>query len=116
MARPRKLTKKRVSELVKAMEEYTANTDVPILSEFAYQHGVLRETIYDYDEFSTVRKALIAKKEAQLERLALVGVVDKTMAIFSLKQLGWSDKQAVDHTVNGPVEFTLKIGEESGDE
>ena len=54
--------------------------------------------MYDYDEFSALRKRAIDKKEAQLERMALSGDVDKTMAIFSLKQLGWSDKQQVEHS------------------
>lgn len=112
MGRPRTYSDDEVLDLIERFEEYIANTDIPIIAEFAYQNGVLRETLYDYEEFSTLRKAAIDKKEAQLERLALKGEVDKTMAIFSLKQLGWSDKQQVEHS--GDAGF-IKIIMPNGD-
>lgn len=70
-------------------------TPIPILKEFCYQNDIPSNHIYDHKEFTESIKTLIDKKEAQLEREALSGKIDKTMAIFSLKQLGWSDKQDV---------------------
>lgn len=107
MGRPRSLSEDRVNDLVSAFERYIAETPIPIIVEFAYQNGIARDIIYDYDAFTTLRKMAIDKKEAQLERLALQGEIDKTMAIFSLKQLGWSDRQAVEHS--GQVEGKLVI-------
>lgn len=97
--------------MLDALQEYIASTDIPILAEFAYQHNVLRESIYDYPEFSTLRKTLIAKKEAQLERKGLEGEIDRTMAIFSLKQLGWTDRQQMEHTGEGggPVAISVEF-------
>ena len=46
----------------------------------------LRETI----------ERLLDCKEWLLERLGREGKIEKTMAVFSLKQLGWSDSQAVE--------------------
>lgn len=39
-----------------------------------------------------------------LERKALSGEIDKTMAIFSLKQLGWSDKHELT-----PMETVMRV-------
>jgi hypothetical protein len=39
----------------------------------------------------------LTKKEAQLERKALYNEINVSMAIFSLKQLGWSDRTEQTH-------------------
>ena len=98
--RPRKHTDEEVAQYVALFRAYIDETDIPIICEFCYLNHIPRETIYDYDEFSTLRKECIDKKEARLERGGLDGKVDKTMAIFSLKQLGWSDRQQ--HELSGP--------------
>lgn len=103
--RPRKFTKKRIKEIIADFEDYISFTEVPIVAEFAYQQNILRESLYDYPEFSTVLKKCIAKKESQLEKLALSGKVSTPMAIFSLKQIGWSDKKEVEHS--GGVGVTI---------
>lgn len=97
--------------------KYIEDTDIPIIAEFAYQHDVTRQSLYDYDAFSTLLKKAIAKKEAQLERLALMGQVDKTMAIFSLKQLGWSDRQQVEHSGSDdtPVRIVYEVVDAGGE-
>jgi hypothetical protein len=41
----------------------------------------------------------IAKKEGALERMALEGKVNTSMAIFSLKQLGWKDTHEQTHHI-----------------
>ena len=90
--RPRKYSKNHVQELCEKLEQYIAETRIPILAEFAYKNNVEREVFYKYDEFSTLIKKLISKKEAQLERLSLERKINHSMAIFSLKQLGWRDQ------------------------
>ncbi|MDU0328594.1 hypothetical protein RW092_00045 [Paenibacillus sp. 3LSP] len=87
-----------ISELVEKFREYIRETELPIIAEFAYQNEIDKTLIYDKDEFSTLRKIAIAKKEARLERGTLIGEYNPTMAVFSLKQLGWTDKQQVEAT------------------
>lgn len=92
VGRPSKLNDCDIQETIKKFEKYIDETPIPIVAEFAYQNKILRETLYDYKEFSTVLKACIDKKTAQLEKAGLANKVNVGMAIFSLKQLGWSDK------------------------
>ena len=96
--RPVKYTKEKLEEIRQAIEDYTKKTKIPILAEFAYKNDIRRGTLYDMPELSDAIKALIDKKESQLEKLALDQKVNTTMAIFSLKQIGWKDKQEVEHT------------------
>ena len=96
--RPQKYTKQRRREILAALEKYYAETDIPILAEFAYKHGITRQRLYEFPELSDTIKLAIEKKEAQLERLSLSGKIEKTMAIFSLKQLGWTDRAEVKHS------------------
>ena len=93
VGRPRTFTDEQVAEIRDKLVQYIATTEIPIVAEFAYQNDINRQILYDYPEFSTLTKKLIAKKEAQLERKGLMNEVNSTMAIFSLKQLGWTDKQ-----------------------
>lgn len=85
------------AEYLKSMEskiiDYTNKTKIPILAEFAYTHNVLREQLYQYPELSYAIKRLMTKKESQLEKYGLSK--NNTMAIFSLKQLGWTDKNEI---------------------
>lgn len=94
--RPRKYSKQFLEDLAKEFEKYIDNTEIPIIAEFAYQHNVSHQFFYDYDEFSALLKKARNKKIAQLEKLALEGKINVTMAIFSLKQLGWTDKKDID--------------------
>ena len=50
---------------------------------------------------------LICKKEANLEKGLLGNVLNPTGAVFSLKQLGWSDRQEID--INQNVQFKFDI-------
>ena len=94
---PRKYDRK---DLLEKLQEYIKNTDMPIVSEFAYKYGIPREYLYqmskDEDELSYTIKSLINKKEYELERGGLTGKYNPSMAIFSLKQLGWKDRQDID--------------------
>lgn len=94
MARPREWDR---AELLEALTQYIEITEIPILAEFAHDHGVLRQYLYDLPELSDALKACTQKKEAQLEKLTLNGKVVPSMAIFSLKQLGWKDTHEQTH-------------------
>lgn len=96
MARPREYDRE---ALMAELEQYIENTDIPILAEFAAQHGFGKGLLHDWPEFSDLVKRCTSKKESALERQALAGNVNCAMAIFSLKQLGWSDRQ--DMTLKG---------------
>ena len=96
--RPKKYTEELTKQICQKIDEYTDSVDIPILAEFCYQNDIRKQTLYEHAEFSDSIKALIEKKEAQLERKALNKEIDHTMAIFSLKQLGWTDKQEIQHS------------------
>jgi hypothetical protein len=104
MARPREWDR---AELEEAFWQYIEKTEIPIIAQFAYEHGVRRDQLYEMPELSNALKACIAKKETALESKALSGGVNCSMAIFSLKQLGWSDK--IDQTHKGDSAHPLMI-------
>jgi len=82
--------------MLKRIDEYTDNTVIPILKELCYQqywdYDYMMELKANKPELSQSIKRLLNKKEAQLEKLCLLGKIEKTMAIFALKQLGWKDR------------------------
>ena len=96
MARPKK-EKYNVDSICKEIDKYINTVELPILKELCY----LKNYNYDYimqlqrksDKLSQSIKRLLNKKEVILERKGLNSEVNSTMAIFSLKQLGWKDKQ-----------------------
>jgi len=98
VGRPRLYNPEEIETIKTEFINYIGETDIPIIAEFSYKHNVPRETLYKYEEFSTLLKDCITKKEAALEAKALRGDVNVTMAIFSLKQLGWSDKMQTELT------------------
>jgi hypothetical protein len=81
------------------IEAYTDETEVPILKEFAYKNHILTTTLYEHPELSFSIKRLIEKKEAELERGMLTGRYNATGCVFSLKQLGWRDRQEIETTI-----------------
>lgn len=48
-----------------------------------------------------------------MERGGLEGKIDKTMAIFSLKQLGWKDRQEIDNNITFDDDGFMKALEKS---
>lgn len=96
--RPPKITDEQASDLVAKFKEYIDTTDIPIVAEFSYQNGFGKQYLYDRPEFSDLIKMATAKKEAALEIGALKGTLNPTMAVFSLKQMGWSDRQQIEST------------------
>ena len=105
--RPRKFNEDQVEQILELMAEYIETTQIPIAAEFAYKNGIPKQTLYDYEEFSFLLKTMMSKKEAQLERMALSKQINVAMAIFSLKQMGWSDKTVTEWTGKdgGPIEL-----------
>ena len=91
-------TEEKINEIISKMDKYTDESDLPILAEFAYQNNILRSQLYEYPEFANAIKRMMDKKEAQLEKLGAFNVINSTMAVFSLKQLGWTDKQQIEHS------------------
>mgnify|MGYP006956052895 CR=1 FL=1 len=77
------------------LDEYTNNTEIPIIKEICYQEywdfDYMRKLKNNDENIGSAIRRLLAKKEAQLEKLALTGQIKANMAIFSLKQLGWRD-------------------------
>ena len=95
--------KYRIAYMTEKIDEYIeASKDiVPILKECCLLNGwnydhVMRLQRENSDLYQSVKK-LLNWKEIALERGALNGTLDKTMAIFSLKQPahGWTDKHEV---------------------
>jgi len=105
MGRPREWDR---AELLEHFEQYIESTDIPIIAQFADQSGIDRQRLYEWDEFKDALKRCVQRKESQLEFMALTGKVNCTMAIFSLKQLGWKDTHHNEHTGSGggPIQIT----------
>jgi hypothetical protein len=100
VGRPRAHTQTEDEKIIANMIKYTNENTIPILAEFCYLNNVTKQYLHQHEEFTTVLKRLLAKKEAQLEKGALGGKINSSVAIFSLKQLGWSDKQEIEHSGN----------------
>lgn len=93
------------ADLLKKMEAYTETQPIPILAEFAYLNKVHRQDLYAHDEFSDAIKNMMAKKESALEKGGLFNKLNPAVTIFSLKQLGWKDKQTITH--DGSINHTI---------
>lgn len=105
------------------LKAYIDETQIPILKEFCWKIAKIPyDTFYSEIErhpdslLTQLKKLCLDKKETQLERGGLSGILDKTMVIFSLKQLGWTDR--VDTTQHTTVSFSdpevQKIMNEAG--
>ena len=99
MARP--ISEKYKTEFVlKQMNDYIDNTELPIFKEVCYLNNWDTARIYQlgnaHEEILDTIKKLSNKKEAELEKGGLTGKYNPTMAVFSLKQLGWKDRQEVE--------------------
>lgn len=112
-----------VDEICRALDSYTAQCvkqkEVPILKEvfvkkgwdYLYVTQILNGRLLEAkdDRLDISIKNLTNAKEYMLERLGLKGKINATMAVFSLKQLGWRDQQQVDvgSTNNKSIKITL---------
>jgi len=90
-------------ELSILIADYFNQTSRPTLSGLAVFLEVDRHTLYNYkekDEFFHIIKRATAKVEAIYEERAIYEN-NPTGVIFALKNMGWSDRVANDHTTNG---------------
>ena len=102
--------KVKAKDLVNDVDKYIESADPPIIAEFAHKHGITREYLYQLakiekdkgkPELSYALKKLSEAKEIKLEKKGLSGEYAPNVAIFSLKQLGWSDKQEMKVSSDG---------------
>ena len=113
-----KWTDEVIEEVRKRLEKYIDESEIPIVSEFAYLSKIGRQQLYTFAEknksLSDTIKRGIEKKETQLERLGLLNVINPSVAIFSLKQLGWTDRKeiSVPEDINLVVKFNEVIDED----
>lgn len=95
-----------VDFMVKKVDEYieSRKKSVPILKECCllndWDYVYVMQLRHKHEELSKSIRIILDWKEIKLEQGALTGELDKTMAIFSLKQLGWRDRQEVDVDVS----------------
>lgn len=115
--RPRIFTTELMAELRDKFANYIEENEIPILAEFCYKNDIPKSHIYELEGFTNLIKKCLAKKEAALEKKALGNEVNVTMAVFSLKQLGWSDRQEqkIDMNLNKVEKFLDKVSEFEGD-
>ena len=107
--RPVIYTEEAVRAICDQFNEYIDNADIPIIAKFAWQNEITKTRLYEfakqYEWFSYVLQKCKEKKESALEELALQGKINVTMAIFSLKQQGWTDKTQSEITVRTIDDF-----------
>ena len=99
MARMGRPPKVKIEDLINDADAYIAEADPPILAEYAHKHGITRQYLYELAEkdkdLSDTIKKISEAKEVMLEKKALAGKYAASVAIFSLKQLGWRDSVEV---------------------
>ena len=96
--RPRKVS---IQNLIDGVDAYLESTSLPIVAEYALQNGITSNWLYHLadkeaeagrPELKQSIKRITDQKAIALEKGALIGKFSPSMAIFSLKQLGWRDK------------------------
>lgn len=104
--RPTKLNPQQRKEVLEAFRLYIERTpDATIVGFCAFdpigqKYLITKDNIYDWDEFSELRKYAIQKQEAYLVQAGGTGRYNPTMAIFRLKQPqhGYKDRTEVETT------------------
>lgn len=100
----RPLTWTDLETLKKIIDQYFANQKHPTMSGLAEALDISRSTLYNYaerDEFLDTIKKARQKIELIYEELLIYRESTPTGVIFALKNLGWKDVQAIDHTTLG---------------
>lgn len=103
-----------IEEMVDIICEYTDNTVLPILKEVCYLNGWNFDTLMNLErqneDLNWAIKRLLQKKEVEVERGGLIGKYNQTMAVFTLKQLGWKDKQDIElNTSDNDLEVKINV-------
>lgn len=97
MARPLKYDTP--EKLQTAVDLYFDKEEKPTLAGLAYELGINRQTLYNYenkDQFLDIIKKARERVEASYEGRLIYGS-NPTGVIFALKNMGWKDKQEVDN-------------------
>ncbi|WP_291632189.1 hypothetical protein [Clostridium sp.] len=101
--------KYKTERLLSLLEEYTESNDIPILKEFCYINRLSYQYLVNLrnkqadagdNRLSLSISQLMMKKESQIERKGYRNEINTSMAVFSLKQLGWKDKQELELGIN----------------
>jgi hypothetical protein len=90
-------------QLQNLVDEYFDTTDRPTLAGLAVHLGMSRSSLYNYAEkngFLDIIKSAQARVEALYEERAVYDG-QPTGVIFALKNMGWTDRLATDHTTKG---------------
>lgn len=99
MAKRGRPLKVKIEDLINDADAYIAKANPPIIAEYAHRHGITRQYLYELAEkdkdLSDTIKRISEAKEVMLEKKALAGKYVASVAIFSLKQLGWKDSADV---------------------
>lgn len=110
MAGKQKVT---VEELLDDVDGYLLTADPPIVKEFALLHGISRQRLYQIADECAAKgdfrlkeemQRISDSKEVMLEKKGLTGEYASPMAIFSLKQMGWSDNKINSAYTEQPLE------------
>ncbi len=106
--RPREYDRDAIKEAFRA---YIEEAPIPILAKFCAKQGFPKSYLYDWakddQELDILVKLCVTKKEGALEDGCLNGELNPAMSIFSLKQMGWTDKQ--ENTLKGDPEAPIVI-------
>ena len=99
MGRPPKVN---IEDLINDADDYIKKADPPIVNVYAHLLNITGNYLYHLadkleakgePELKHTIKKIAEAKAITLEKKALKGRYNASMAIFSLKQLGWKDKQ-----------------------
>jgi hypothetical protein len=89
-------------ELKLKMLDYLNGEGYKTITNFCVKNRVSRRYLYtlcDQDEeLKHISEQILLSREDHLEKGGLSGDLNAGMAKFALSQLGWSEKQEIDHT------------------
>jgi hypothetical protein len=103
MAAGRPLIWKTPEELQEKVDQYFDSTNRWTLAGLAVFLGIDRQTLYNYskrDQYFDIIKSARDKVESIYEERAIYEN-NPTGVIFALKNMGWTDRMAQDHTTKG---------------
>lgn len=123
MAKVRVKTEDLIKDVPVYLKECELNGTIPQVIRFARRHGYTKQGLYQRMEsepalVDSIRQ-IIEEKELILEENGLIGKYNSSMAIFSLKQLGWKDKNELelsteDDNTTGLIVIAPVIGDGNG--
>jgi hypothetical protein len=109
MARPPTYTIEFIEQLADKLEQWIADPKNFWLGDFASDNGLWRQRLDEFadksEKFSDALKRAKTIQESRIVQGAMAGILNSTMAIFSLKNVaGWRDVQETESKTN--ITFT----------